>query len=272
MPWLLTPRWLALHVALVAAVAGAVLLGRWQMEAYVARDERDREVEAEQAAADPRPLGTVVAPGEALTQPAVGRPVETAGRYDPAETLLLPGRELDGQIGWFVVTPLVDDTGAVTPVLRGWVDDPGSPATDAPGGALAVTGVVAALETDADAAVDARTALPDGQVPALTAPTVFREYGYPPAQVRQMLLVAADETPEPAAAPQRATLDQVAPEPSGISAWRHLSYAWQWWLFGAAAVVFWGAFVRAGFRERRDERGQQVAPPDEPSPTHPGRA
>ena len=260
MHWLLTPRWLGLHVALVAAVAATVLLGQWQMAAYVERDERDREVAAEQAAADPRPLDAVVAPGEALTQPAVGRPVATAGRYDPAETLLLPGREIDGQPGWFVVTPLVDDAGAVTPVLRGWVDDPASTAADAPGGTLAVTGIVAALETDADAAVDARTALPAGQVPALTAPTVFREYGYPPALVRQMLLVATEETPEPAAAPQPVALDEVAPQPSGISAWRHLSYAWQWWLFAAAAVVFWGAFVRAGFREHRQD--QDGADPD----------
>jgi cytochrome oxidase assembly protein ShyY1 len=45
-------------------------------------------------------------------------------------------------------------------------------------------------------------------------------------------------------------LEAVSP-PGGVSAWRHLSYAWQWWLFAAAAIVFWVAFVRAGVRDRR---------------------
>lgn len=269
--FLLTPRWLALHVATLAAIAGTLVLGSWQMQAYAEQDLREQVAAANLADDAPAaPITEVVPVGQALPVDAVSRPVTTSGVYDATQTLLLPGRQLDGEAGWHVVTPLVARDGSITPVLRGWVGDPNDPGIVPPEGEVQVRGSVQALETDQDAAVDPTVALPDGELAALTSVALFRTYPYPPATVRQAQVVLIDEQPTSAAAPALVPAGEAAPRPVGVSAWRHLSYAWQWWLFAAAAVVFWGAFVRAGIREQRestrgmDDRGDQPSA-DEPA-------
>jgi cytochrome oxidase assembly protein ShyY1 len=227
------------------------------MQAYAEQEERDRVAAANLAADAPRqPLAGVVPVGEALPVDAVSVPVQASGTYDPAGTVLLPGREQAGADGYYVVTPLVADDGVVTPVLRGWVATPDDPAVVPPEGIVRVEGSVQALETDADAAVDPTQPVPDGQMAALTSVGLFRTWPYSPSLVRQAQVVLANEMslgeqPAGTPAPQIVPVEQAAPAPVGISAWRHLSYAWQWWLFAAAAVVFWGAFVRNGLREQR---------------------
>ncbi len=258
--FLLTPRWLALHVALVAALAGTIFLGSWQMRAYVEQEEREQAAALNQQADAPSvPIDEALPAGQALLRDAVGRPVTLTGTYDGAQTLLLVGREKDSEAGWYVVTPLVSADGSVTPVLRGWVDAPDDPAVTAPGGEVSVRGLVQPLETDAEAAVDPTQPLPDPQAAALTSVVLFQSWPYPPASIRQAQVVLTDEQPAPAVAPEPVPAAEAAPRPVGVSAWRHLSYAWQWWLFAAAAVVFWGAFVRAGIRDERAARTVQDA-------------
>lgn len=250
---LLTPRWLTLHVAAVAAVVGTLVLGSWQMQAYAEQEERERIAAANLAATAPRQsLSATVPVGQALSVDAVSVPVEASGEYDASGTVLLAGREQDGREGYYVVTPLIGADASVTPVLRGWVAGPDDAATTPPEGAIRIEGSVQALETDSDAVVDPTRVLPDGQLAALTSVALFRTWPYPPSEVRQAQVVLTDEQPAGQPAPELVPVEQAAPAPVGISAWRHLSYAWQWWLFAAAAVVFWGAFVRAGVREHRE--------------------
>jgi cytochrome oxidase assembly protein ShyY1 len=241
---------LALHVATIAAIAGTLFLGSWQMRAYAEQEERERVAAANLAEDAPTaPIDEVVPTGQALTVDAVSRPVTVSGRYDAAATLLVPGRELDGRTGWHVMTPLISDDETVTPVLRGWVADRSDPAVVPPADVVDVTGSVQALETDADASPRQESVLAADEVPALTSVALFRTLPYPPATVRQTQLVLTDEQPSSAQAPELVPVEQAAPRQVGVSAWRHLSYAWQWWLFAGAAVVFWGAFVRSGYRE-----------------------
>ena len=272
--FLLTPRWLALHAAVVAAVIGTLVLGSWQMQAYAQQEERERVAAANLAADAPRqPLVSVVPVGEALPVDAVSVPVQASGTYDPAGTVLLPGREQDGTDGYYVVTPLVADDGVVTPVLRGWVATADDPAVVPPDGIVSIEGSVQALETDADAAVDPTQPVPDGQMAALTSVGLFRTWPYSPSLVRQAQIVLANEQPTATPAPQIVAVEQAAPSPVGVSAWRHLSYAWQWWLFAAAAVVFWGAFVRNGLREQRAAQAEAgTAEPGTAEPNHHGLA
>jgi cytochrome oxidase assembly protein ShyY1 len=225
------------------------------MQAYAEQEERERVAVANLQADAPRqPLADVVPAGQALPVDAVSVPVEASGTYDAEQTLLLPGRELDDRTGYVVVTPLVSDDGTVTPVLRGWVDDPATSSVVPPLGVVEIEGSVQALETDTAAAVDPTVALPQGQLPALTSVALFSTWPYPPADLRQVQVVLTAEQPSTASAPTLVPPVEAAPAPVGVSAWRHLSYAWQWWLFAAAAVVFWGAFVRAGIREQREQQ------------------
>lgn len=258
--FLLTPRWLALHVATIVVIAGTLFLGSWQMRAYAEQDERERIAAANLAEDAPTaPISDVVAAGQGLPVDAVSRPVTASGSYDPSATLLVPGRELDGREGWYVVTPLVSDDQSVTPVLRGWVAERDSPAVQPPAGDVAVTGSVQALERDGDAVPGRGPGLAQDEVAALTPVALFRIYPYPPATVRQMQLVLTDERPSPAVTPELVPVAQAAPSPVGVSAWRHLSYAWQWWLFAVATVVFWGAFVRSGYRDEKASAAQVAA-------------
>lgn len=252
--FLLAPRWLALHVAVVAAVAGTMVLGSWQMRSYAEQERREQVAARNQQADAPSvPVEQALATGEPLVRDAVGRPVTLTGSYDGDQTLLLAGRERDGVVGWYVVTPLVAEDGSATPVLRGWVPSADDPAAAAPTGGMSVRGLLQPLETDAAAAIDPTQPLPDGQAAALTSVVLFQSVPYPPATVRQALVVLTDEQPAPAVAPEPVPVAEAAPRPVGVSAWRHLSYAWQWWLFALAAVVFWGAFVRAGIRDEREQ-------------------
>lgn len=226
------------------------------MQAYAEQEQREQVAAANLAEDAPAVAIVDVVPlGQALPVDAVSRPVTTTGVYDVSQTLLLPGRELDGQPGWHVVTPLVAEDGSITPVLRGWVANPADPGVVPPAGEVSIRGSVQALETDQDAAVDPTVALADGELAALTSVALFRTYPYPPATIRQTQVVLIDEEPSTADAPTLVPAGDAAPRQVGVSAWRHLSYAWQWWLFAAAAVVFWGAFVRAGIREQREGAG-----------------
>ena len=65
--FLLTPRWLALHVATIAAIAGTLLLGSWQMRAYAEQEERDRVAAANLAEDAPTaPIDEVAPAGQGL--------------------------------------------------------------------------------------------------------------------------------------------------------------------------------------------------------------
>jgi cytochrome oxidase assembly protein ShyY1 len=257
--FLLAPRWIALHLATVAAIAGTLVLGSWQMRAYAEQEERERVAAANLAADAPAtPIDDVLPAAQALPVDAVSRPVTLTGSYDAEQTLLLPERSVNGTPGWYVVTPIVAADGAVTPVLRGWVSQPTADAVAPPRGEVSLRGSLQPLETDGDAQVDPSQPLADGQVAALTGVAVFRSYPYPPSAVRQARVVLTDEQPAVSSVPVLVPVDEAVPHPVGVSAWRHLSYAWQWWLFAAAAVVFWSAFVRAGIREYRDASATTV--------------
>lgn len=237
------------------------------MQAYAEQEQREQVAAANLAQDAPTtPIVEVVPVGQALPVDAVSRPVTASGVYDATQTLLLPGRELDGEPGWLVVTPLVGTDGSITPVLRGWVGDRADPGVAPPRGEVQVRGSVQALETDQDATLDPSVALADDELAALTSVALFRTYPYPPATVRQAQVVLIEEQPRAADTPRLVPVAEAAPRPVGVSAWRHLSYAWQWWLFAAAAVVFWGAFVRAGIRDQRaDQHTQRDAQTVSPS-------
>ena len=47
--------------------------------------------------------------------------VRATGRYDAAHQLLVRNRPLEGQVGYYVLTPLVTDAGPALLVDRGWV-------------------------------------------------------------------------------------------------------------------------------------------------------
>lgn len=242
--FLLTPRWLLLHALTVAAIVAMITLGSWQLGSFD-QDQSGQETSASDSA---DVATTLPPPGQPLPADAVGAAVTATGHYNEAGTLLVPGRVLDGDDGWLVMTPLVTAEGIV-PVVRGWVSTPDDPAVAAPEGQTVVQGTLYPPEEATTASAGA-TDIESGEVRALTTGEIYLSLPRPPGEIVPALLVAESETPTPQAEPVRVPAEMFQTD-SEIARWRHLAYGAQWWIFAGAAVVFWGAFVRAGWRARK---------------------
>jgi cytochrome oxidase assembly protein ShyY1 len=249
--FLLTPRWLAVHALAVLAVAACLLLGRWQLDSY----QQGRA----QPAATPGPpveLASVLAPGERLDADRTGLAVTVTGRYDGGEQLLVPDRELDGRTGYLVVTPLVRPDGAAVPVRRGWVAEPADPAAAAPTGTVTVTGVLQPSESDRGSGLRRGADLPPGQVARIANEELMVRLPYPPTRLYDGYVALTAQQPAQEGGPLPVPVETAD---AGGGRWQNLSYAGQWWLFAAAAVAFWGYFVRAAVADRRTPPSERTS-------------
>jgi surfeit locus 1 family protein len=116
------PAWRKVVVALaaLAAVALALRLGFWQLD-------RAAQKIALQASLDARgrepPLTAAELARDAAAVPAQAfRRVRLAGTWATERTVYLDNRQMDGKVGFFVVTPLrLEGGGESVLVQRGWV-------------------------------------------------------------------------------------------------------------------------------------------------------
>ena len=252
--FLLAPKWLALHAALVAVVVSFGLLGYWQLSSYRAQDQLSQQIDPVAV-----PLAALAGPGQPLRADAIGRTVTVEGTYDPGEQLVVPGRRFGDRDGLHVVTPLVTPEGAVVPVRRGWLPDGEDPAGRAPAGPVTVTGVLQASETGRSAGSDVLgQALPADQVPFLATPELMRKLSYSPERLVEGYVSLTEERPAVAPAPRPVPAEAGPPPVAGASRWQNFSYALQWWVFAGAAVFFWRLFVRNAAAERRTPPAPQV--------------
>jgi cytochrome oxidase assembly protein ShyY1 len=161
-------------------------------------------------------------------------------------------RPLEGANGFWVVTPLVIDSGAVLAVNRGWVAATGgADATQAvpppPSGEVEVLG---RIQPSQDAPIPQPEDLPAGQITDLSVALVAD-----PATAYPAYVDLVSSTPAQEAGLRPLPLPDLSDGP-------HLSYAVQWVFFAAVAVTGFVILVR---REREyADQGTQVAP-TEPS-------
>ncbi|MEO8836532.1 MAG: SURF1 family protein, partial [Caldimonas sp.] len=140
-------RGLLVLLATVAAVALTARLGVWQLD-------RASQKNALQASLDARSHTPALDAGT-LARTASGarlqdfRPVVLHGRWLADRTVFLDNRQMDGRVGFFVVTPLAleQSTSAVL-VQRGWAarsftDRAALPRVATPAGVVTVEGTVA---------------------------------------------------------------------------------------------------------------------------------
>lgn len=137
--------WVVLGAALLAATLTA-RLGVWQLDRAAQKLSNQAAIEAEGARA---PLGNAELAADGGTG-QLNRRVALQGRWLPEHTVWLDNRQMDGRVGFFVVTPL-QLAGRPEAVLveRGWaprhiVDRTRLPPLVTPGGDVAVVGRLAA--------------------------------------------------------------------------------------------------------------------------------
>lgn len=235
---LLAPRWLALHLGVVLALVGCGLLGYWQLDR--ARDQYAQSLRpSANVEVAPVPLDTVLGPGERLDAADIGRPVTSTGRYDASNGLLVPDRELGGQDGYLVVTPLRTDAGPALVVVRGWLSAPpdgGDPVVpEPPTGEVTVTGWLGATEGPPPLA----SSLPAGRIASVHLPSLVNVVPY---DLYDAVVTSSSQlSPAP---PQLRPLPPPIAESSGDWPLQNIFYAVEWWVFGLAALALWVSAVR----------------------------
>ncbi|GAA2032874.1 SURF1 family cytochrome oxidase biogenesis protein [Pseudokineococcus marinus] len=287
----LRPRMLALLALALGLAVVFAELGSWQL----GRARTGQQAPPERAVV---PLQQVLAPQEALSAESVAGPVAVRGTWADVPQQLVVGRAADGSPGdgaWVLAAVEVPDAdpagldpadldpaagdpaaghpvaapgdgGALLPVVLGWVPDADAAAgaPPAPTGAADLVGELAVSE-------DPRglVGLPAGRLAAASSADLLNVWD---GRVYAGYLVPDAPSQEALALSSRAPGARAVPPPereSGTNL-QNVSYAFQWWVFAAFAVLMWLRVVHDVHRralERAEDEAEERAAAQEPRAT-----
>ncbi|MEU3448555.1 SURF1 family protein [Streptomyces thermolilacinus] len=239
--FLTTPRWWGINVFVLLAIPFCLFMGIWQLGRFEDRVDSHREAEqrpAAQAAQAAAPLAELLP----VDKETSGRQATARGRY--GKQFLVPGRELDGKTGSYVLTLLHTPEGKALPVVRGWLPR-GAAAPAPPSGEVTVTGALQASEHAGSGGVRAPGGLPDGQLGVISAATLVNVV---PDDVYDAWVTLTESpaglTPVPAAAAVGTGLD--------LKAFQNLGYTGEWFVFAGFVLFMWFRLVRREAEAERD--------------------
>ena len=253
------PKWIVRHVAVVLLVVSMVLLGFWQLRRLDEKRDLKATVEArqEEPAADVQevvPAGAAV--GDAAVEAVEHRSVTATGTYADDDTFVVENRTFNGASGAWVLTPLVLDDGSAVVVNRGFLgfdrdgrDRPAARTRGRGGGRW-----TAPRERAARAVRRIRPRR--GHARGAGAASTWRA-----SPSRSTTTCCRPTSSSSAATPEEVT-PEGAPElvPLGrpeLSEGPHLAYAVQWFTFTTIAVVGYALLLRRVARdEAREEAGR----------------
>lgn len=233
--------WARTLLGVLALSAVFLLLGRWQWHRYQAASTRSDRIGTHYSHA-PVPLTQILpTTSDALAAGLEWRAVAVSGSYQPARTVLVRNRPLDGVYGYEVLVPLRLDDGTVLVVDRGWIPNgrTGARPDTVPAPPTGTVRVVARLRPGEPPV--GRTP-PPGQALRIDLDRISAGLGAPSFRAYGVL---ASETPAPADAPTP------LPRPS-VSLGPHLSYAVQWVGFAVATWVMLGYYAVREARRRTE--------------------
>jgi cytochrome oxidase assembly protein ShyY1 len=244
--FLFSRRWLGILAAVIVFAVACVLLADWQMHRLAGRHAANRLIR-DNLHAPVTPVDDALAVGRDPAEAREWSPVRATGHWDVPHQLLVRLRPYKGDVGFYVITPLVTDGGPAVLVNRGWVPAGGGGASvpripAPPTGTVTVTGRLRPTEPPASG-----TAPPPPQITRVDVPGIARTLPY--AVYGGFLELTAQE-PKPAKAPRIIP----PPEPSEGP---HLLYAVQWVLF---ALMGFGGYVVLARREAADRRAARAPP------------
>lgn len=259
-------RVLPIHAIGVIAVAIAVSLGMWQLNAW----ERQRDLaSAAVAERDPVPFAELLTPGASFPAADAGAPVEIEGTWIPESTFYISDRSYDGTDGFWVLTAIRVD-GALLPLVRGWTasldEVPPAPSGDVDAVAWLQPGEgTGAQDDDASDRVLPQVRLAD--VVRLLDDDIYDGYA---------VVDHAEQTNGGTSGLAAVTPDQVPSVGFGTGL-RNLLYAIEWWVFAAFAAFVWWRFVRdeidrAAMTEQAEQAGQTEQGDDDGSDEPPDGA
>jgi surfeit locus 1 family protein len=240
---LLRPRWLLGHVLALGLVLLFVNFGFWQLRRLQVRQAENALI-ARRLAAEPIPLAELLEGGPSEPEELAYRRATATGTYDVSGEVLLRSRSRQGQAGWHVLTPLVQESGRALLVDRGWVpymvDEPPVEEAAPPEGTVRVEGMLRA-EQDPPEGWPARFAPRDPAEGALRSAyyvDVERLAPQIPYPLEPVYLELSRQTPEGDGS------FPLPPEPPEREQGSHLSYALQWFSFALIGAVGYALLLR----------------------------
>ena len=237
-------RWLGYLALVVIFAVACVFLSMWQL---ARREEARAAIEVVEQNWDAQPVSLDQALPDINDFDASQQwvPVAVSGTYLAGEQLLVRGRPMNGAPGFAVLVPLLLDDGTVFVVDRGWV--PAGNEQDAPDAVPAPPDgrvTVTARLKPGEPVLAGRSA-PEGQLATINLPQVEQAIDRPTYTGAYGVL--AQEDPLPSQSRPAAT---VRPEPDEGP---HLSYAFQWLVFGIMAFIALAWAVRQEYRARNED-------------------
>lgn len=233
---LLHPGWLMAHVGVVALVVLFVLLGMWQLDRLSERRDENAKGESRLAEEPVEVTELLEEAGEDLDS-IVYRPALATGTFDPTAEVLIRSQVHQGNAGFHVVTPLVEESGHAVLFNRGWIplvlDEVPVVEAPPPSGIVTVEGWVHLSQERPPLGPEDPS---EGRLTAVNRVDIDRiqkQVQYPLASV--YLVEIRDEgggLPIPVDVP---SFDDEGP---------HLGYAIQWFGFALVLVVGWIFFAR----------------------------
>jgi len=232
--FLWSPTWIVGAVVVVGVAVLFVNLGLWQLRRLDERTALGVTIES-RLSAEPVELGRLLSTFDGDPSALEYRRAVVTGTYRVDDEILLQARTYRARSGHNAVTPLTWDGGVVA-VNRGWVpvdsDGPPVPTALPPDGEVTVTGILLASEDRGPTGVQN----PDGSydnIGRLDLTLLEPQWGPGLAAVYLQL---EEQEPPPGEYP-------IPLDPPEITNGPHLSYAIQWFLFAAIALIGFPSLV-----------------------------
>jgi len=230
---LLRPKFWPGHLAMVVAVALAVGLGLWQLDAW----RQHRADAARDLANQPEVALSGLMTGDSpFPGRSVDQPVSFSGTWLGDDTVYVSDRELRGRTGYWVVTPvLVDGSTSAMPVVRGWSPKPSAPA---PNGAVEVSGWLEPTEGSDGIDEDPH----DDIIPAMRIASLVQ---FVDQDLYSGFVLARHLTGSSTGSAGVAAVEP--PRSAGVSmttGLRNFLYGIEWWFFGGFALFIWVRWCR----------------------------
>jgi cytochrome oxidase assembly protein ShyY1 len=238
--FVLKPTWIAMNLGVIVVAIVFCWLGWWQW----GRAHRYHTVSPATIARfnTPQPAARYLGNGAFVPTGDIGQRLVATGTYDTARQLTVPGQELGGRTGCYVILPL--RTGGTTAVIvnRGWVPEQagGCAAPTPPSGTVTVTGWVNQTEAPDDtASLNGEQA---GQVSEIDAGQLVNLWPY---ELANGYVTLTTEKAGSVAVPASTTTGlRRVPSPAHAMktfSWdfQNLGYTGQWFLFAGAGLWWW---------------------------------
>ena len=236
------PRWILSHLLVLVLIVVMINLGLWQLRRYDEKTTLNDNIRS-RGSLSTESITALVPEGStrASTRDVQWRRATATGTYRVADELVVSNRTVNGQPGFWVLTPLVQGDGSIIPVVRGFVfrpafEDHGISDVPAPSGEVTVVGALQASPTSGRFGEERSRS---GLIPAISqvdSGRLAQRWGAGVAPVWLRLDAGAG------APSSNGPLYPVPPPP--LSKGPHLSYAAQWFIFALIALIGYPIILR----------------------------